>query len=41
MSKITFASFELFIKGCAALVREGVIFDADGDTWTVMLTGGY
>jgi len=44
--KMTFWTAESWIAACAALVREGVTFDAfepghGVTTWEINLTGGY
>jgi hypothetical protein len=40
-NRITFPDFASFMNGCAALVPHGVTFEADANTLTIILTGGY
>jgi hypothetical protein len=41
LGKIRYSDAEAFHAGVAALVREGVTFEADHDSLTITLTGGY
>lgn len=41
MQKIHLKSFASFIKACAALVAEGVTFEAYEEKFEIVLTGGY
>lgn len=41
MSKIRCPNLAVFCQVCAALVREGVTFDATADSLTITLTGGF
>ena len=38
---VTCENFEMFIKAVAALVREGMSFEADTTNFVITLTGGY
>ena len=39
--KVTCVTMAQFIEVCAGFVREGVLFDADANTLTITLTGGF
>jgi hypothetical protein len=41
LGTIVYGNLEEMHTGIAALVREGVTFEADASTLTVTLTGGY
>jgi hypothetical protein len=38
---VTCENLEVFVKTVAALVREGICFEADTNNFVITLTGGY
>lgn len=41
MSNIKCANLPEFIEVCAGLVRQSILFEADSDSLTITLTGGF